>query len=514
MSPRDLKSTNWTFINENTRDNDVRRQVRVHVMREYSRKQRSKQIEKHIRDQINRSKKDESLPHGESIMYLPKLNKDDYRESNSPASGYSTSPMDSPSPATPMDTSFWDSSEIQNMNITSVPSIPSPQMAFRNFREGSVDSFPMALNDRDHGLVDFWMENMPNQNSACISRIVPPYAPLRDVLFSLAMTGPAAFQVIVLDYAALLQARSLGVKETKTSILHRARAVRMVNECMQQCLHRGQSSIPDLVAVLAMAMTEDRFGTREHSLLHARAAKHIIIELGGPSTIASHRTLELFAHWVIATTEGFGYETSPPAYPDANRLNNDVNEFMTFLDNARRLSFSQSANTPGLSRRSTLFQPGSEMYRHLCPLPEENRSQYNSNYQLYCRLGALLYINLMLWDLRSSPNACERSLTEINLQISELGFEGGCIPPSLLFWSFLHETSLFDSNRLWCVQRLISVMKQLSYERMYRISEALLSFLSFESDIQGIDYLDVFDIEALKGEAFGFEFGFDDNFDA
>jgi len=81
------------------------------------------------------------------------------------------------------------------------------------------------------------------------------------------------------------------------------------------------------------------------------------------------------------------------------------------------------------------------------------------------------------------------------------------MPSSLLFWTFLNEPTLFDSNRFWCVQRLISIIKQLSYERIYRIGDALLSFLSFEDDALGMDWLDVFDGEGLKAEALGFELG-------
>jgi hypothetical protein len=478
-------------------------------MREYSRQQRSKQVEKHIRGQINKSQTEEGLPHGETVMYLPVLKKKPGSRSDSPMSGYSTSPADSPSPATPMDTTTWDNLESRKGSFTSVPSIASPRTALRNFRETSSENFPIALSDRDHELVDFWLENVPNQNSACVSRLEPPFAPLRDVLFSLAMTGPAAFQVIVLDYAALLQARMLGVKDTKTSILHRARAVRMVNECIQECLHRGRSSVPDLVAVLAMTMTEDRFGTKEHSFIHARAAKHIIVELGGPSAIATNRALEIFAHWVLSTTEGFGYEIVPPAYPDAGRLNHDFYEFMTFLGNARKLSSAQRspAHESLIPRRHALFKAGLHMHRHLCPLPTEHRSSTVSNFQLYSRLAVLLYAHVTLWDLRSSPTSSERFLKNLSLHLAELDFDCGYMPSSLLFWTFLHEQTLFESNRMWCVQRLISVLKQLSYTRIYRISDALLSFLTFEADRQDIDYLDIFDVEGLKAEAFGLEIG-------
>src|SRR6266498_1584965 len=161
MSRYQSRSTNWTFINENRRDNDVRRQVRVHVMREYSRQRRSKQVEKHIRDQINKLKAEEGLPRGDSVMYMPAVKKKAPSESDSPASRYSTSPMDTPPPETPLDTT-WDSNDLQKQSFTSIPSIPSPQTALRTFRERSSENFPIALNDRDHALVDFWLENIPN----------------------------------------------------------------------------------------------------------------------------------------------------------------------------------------------------------------------------------------------------------------------------------------------------------------------------------------------------------------
>jgi hypothetical protein len=479
-------------------------------MKEYSRQQRTKQVQKHIREQIDKSKRDEGFPNGETVMYLPEMKQRERSESNSPFSSYSTSPADTPSPMTPMDATVWDPVELQKNSFNTVTSSPSPQMSLAS---PSPDAFPIALNDRDCELVDFWMENISSQYSASISQLDPTLAPLRDVLLSLAMTGPAAFQVIVLDYAALLQARCLGVKDTKTSILHRARAVRMVNECIQECLHRGRSSIPDLVAVLAMAITEDRFGTKEHSLIHARAAKHILVELGGPSALAMNRNIEVFAHWVLVTTEGFGYELSPPTYPDANRLEQDFSEFMSILSNARKLSFAQNSKLHKSSspKRHALFRSGSHMHHHLSPISNEYRSRNSTNYNLYSRLASLLYMNLTLWDLSSCPAASEAFLKNITVHLASLDIDYGYLPStmpsSLLFWTFLNEPTLFDSNRFWCVQRLISIIKQLSYERIYRIGDALLSFLSFEDDALGMDWLDVFDGEGLKAEALGFELG-------
>jgi hypothetical protein len=179
-------------------------------------------------------------------------------------------------------------------------------------------------------------------------------------------------------------------------------------------------------------------------------------------------------------------QSSDPSF----EIRQQCEAFLQFLRNSEHLALVQKyTSTQGSSPyRNTIFNPGTTL-RNLLSSPIGLRIAFPARRrQLIARLGALLSINVALWDYRNSTEHCERYLKSLAVKIVETELD--IYPSAEAFCQILIDvvplaeegTALRrkEMDRPWFVGRMLKVAKRLGRASWRRLNDMLLGFLTLD----------------------------------
>ncbi|KAL1965386.1 hypothetical protein VTN77DRAFT_5823 [Rasamsonia byssochlamydoides] len=353
-------------------------------------------------------------------------------------------------------------------------------------RTDPFDTLPLQLSLEDQHLFDFYVNEMPACSYGSHFRTKKAHNWYAEVFVPEAMKGAVTFVNTVLVHAANTWAWVHNETETRSTLLHRQRAISMLKDHM--------SKFPDdvsdnaITACMSAAALEDfdpRPGRKEISWIHMRQARRMIRDRGGPAAfentklamlinwqdyiLAGYETdgpsfyfehnpsfSELAAHVFPALSSAAPFISSLPSPPSSTssaspgrtpspcsrsavrhgrfplsprqEVRLQCEEFIDFLNRCEQLAHRQRLSLPKSSAptRHSAFQDGNILHQILAAPPGQRFTASGNRKQFISRLASTMMLNAALWDYRSSIPRTEAFLKSLVRKVldSEVDMSG------------------------------------------------------------------------------------------
>ena len=358
------------------------------------------------------------------------------------------------------------------------PSLPqhigSPVTILDASRRDPFSSLPIEYNNADIELADDWRNKLTYWSGQNLH--------VKNQIFRTAMSNPLSFKAVVLSYCARWKAQLYGMTDSNDIQRHVGQATQLIEEATS-----GSAIVrPDdlAMALAGMALQEERFGSKHLAQVYVDRAVRVMRPRSG-----SNRSVETFIHYIRYLM----MPENPTLYPAEQQW------LLTFLRGARDLM--RKHNTPDYllkaPHRLTAFKMESPLFSLLSSGPRPSQVPQASRVYVVrdaqtqepSRTASLVYITAALWDYQEHPSKTDRFLRHICVMVKQhhLDRDPAC---ETLLWLLLeerHDSDLRDPERGWSTGELLKAHKQLRPDLQFHFNEILMSFLSFQTPIRGID---------------------------
>lgn len=411
-------------------------------------------------------------------------------------------PPEPPSPSRTISTgqSWSPSGSVEDVQL-------SPLSVLSAARTDPFNALPLVLNIEDQKLFDFYAFVMPSCSYGFERRHPNAHNWYRDVFIPEAMKGKVTFQNTILVHAANTQAWVRGLTETELALEHRDRATSVLKEHYDMFPEDTSDAI--ITATMSAAALEDfdpQIERRKYAWIHWNAAMHKIRQRGGPAMLEYIPSLRKLVNWqdyIFSGYDGRGssFYFTPDAILDTTNDNEkkaygrmeirrQCEEFFTFLRCTEQLA-SVAANqlhNPLAKRNQMLrYSVFTESHPLYVLLASPNKGRFVETGQLkqiISRLGALMMINVAIWEYRHDNIHSEAFFEELvnNIYYNELHDPKNISVEALLqiLLSGSDNPILRHTERPWLVGRLLKVAKRLSRSNWERLEDFLLSCLTLD----------------------------------
>ncbi|CDM29266.1 hypothetical protein DTO013E5_5959 [Penicillium roqueforti] len=355
-----------------------------------------------------------------------------------------------------------------------LPPIGSPITILDASRRDPFSSLPMEYDNSDIELADYWRNKLMYWSGQNLH--------LKNQIFRTAMGHPLSFKAVVLSYCARWKAQLYGMSDSTEIQRHVGQAAKIIDDITSgSVLVRAD----DLAMALGgMALHEGRFGSKELAQIYVNRA----VQVMRPRT-GSNKPVEVFIHYIryLMMPEG----------PDISFT--EQQWLLTFLRGAEDLMRQHSSPEYLLEapHRLTAFQMEGPLFSLLSSGPRPSQVPHESRVyvvrdahtQEVSRTAALIYITAALWDFQNSPNKTDRFLQFLSTTTKQhhLDRDPAC---ETLLWLLLeeaHDSDLQDPERGWSTGELVKAHKRLRPDLQFQFNEILMSFLSFQTPIRGVN---------------------------
>ncbi|KAJ5488836.1 hypothetical protein N7539_003726 [Penicillium diatomitis] len=340
---------------------------------------------------------------------------------------------------------------------------------------GGHFSTPLIIQNReDIELTDWWINKLAywsGQN---------PY--VKTQIYRTAMDHPFSFQAVILVYAARWRAQITGQSNSEEVQRHVGQVRKNIEDAVSGAIQVHDDQLA--TALAGMALAEGRYGSRQDAEAYLEHAARILSRRPGASS-----GVEVFFHYVRYIL--------PPLSDMVSPTNRRL--LVLFLQRAQELMHRHSSpgHQPQSSHGRTAFQMGSPLFSLLSSGPRPTQVPQEAHVyvvrtaetQEASRSGCLIYITAALWDFKDSVNKTHRFLAYLTALVEEhqLGKHPAC---ETLLWLLLEQTcdaDLRDPKRAWSTGQLLQAQRQLRPDLQFHYNELLMSFLSLQMPVRGID---------------------------
>lgn len=191
---------------------------------------------------------------------------------------------------------------------------------------------------------------------------------------------------------------------------------------------------------------------------------------------------------------------------DFIEINDHIEDFLVFLyrvDEASR----RNAAWPTASNimQTTLFRPGSAVYKLLSVDSDEEYRADGLGMMLDLRLASLIYIASTLLACQAPSETSERWVKQLERNITTQQVHTG---PNLrllcyTILKFGHAVHLDSPERAWFMVRMVQVVKRLNGETGRKVGRPLLSYLALNlEETAGSEFSEI-DAEDIRRQVFG-----------
>lgn len=352
--------------------------------------------------------------------------------------------------------------------------IPSPITMLDASRKDPFRSLPIICNRQDQELMDSWMTKLTywsGQNHY-----------LKNQIFQTAREHPLSFQAVVLAYSARWKALLDREADSKEIRRHVGQASKLIEDASAGSTQVKEDNLA--VALAGMALHEERFGNKQLAQTYVDRAVQIV----RPKT-GSNMPVEVFLQYIRYILMPHNTAIDPA----------ERRWLIDFLRGAEGLMRKQStpeylAHTP---RRREAFQMESPLFPLLSSgprpsqVPPESRMYVvrDAETQEVSRTAALIYITAALWEFQDSPDKTTRFLAHLYMIVRQHQLDRYPACETLL-WLLLeegYEPDLRNPGRGWWTGELLRMHKQLRPDLQFHFNEILMSFLTLNPPIRGID---------------------------
>ncbi|KAJ5587206.1 uncharacterized protein N7459_002971 [Penicillium hispanicum] len=352
--------------------------------------------------------------------------------------------------------------------------IGSPMTMLDASRNDPFSTLPMAHDPEVRELVDYWTTKLTywsGQNSY-----------VKNQMFRTAMEHPISFQAVILGYCARWKAQIHGISDSAEVQRYVGQAKKQIDEALSGALPVPKPSL--VCAMTGMALGEERFGSKEDSRAYLDQAVHLMRPRTG-----SDMPVEAFLQYVRYIMPPKSTLIDP----------SDRRWLVTFLRGAEDLMQKHSDPVYQIQapRRRHAFQMESPLFSLLSSgprpsqVPLESRMYVvrDSQTQEVSRTAALIYVTAALWGFNDSPGKTDRFLAYLQAIVEqhELDRHPAC---ETLLWLLLEQgcdADLREPERAWSTGELLRIHKQLRPDLQFHFNEVLMSFLTLQPPIRGID---------------------------
>lgn len=437
----------WQFIDSSKDDGDNLTRVKRHVMQEYMRRKR---LEAQRREGTTESSGDDEQKLQTKKRQRPRKTQP-AKSSSATASGEIVRRT-----ALKKESREETDEEAEDIVRFSLSKDASPlQTMLSAARTDPFDTLPLKLSPEDQHLFDFYVNEMPACSYGSHFRTKKAHNWYTEVFVPEAMKGALTFVNTILVHAANTWAWVHNQTETRSTLLHRQRAISMLRDHMTKFPHDiSDNAITACMSAAALEDFDPRPERKEISWIHMRQARRMIRDRGGPAAFENTK-LAMLINWqdyILA-----GYETDGPSFyyehnPSFSRLASDV--IPALRSSAAAASFVTSLPSPPNSTSSV--SPG----RTPSPCSRSAAVRHSSRFPLSPRQE----VQLQCEEFIDFLNRCEQlahrqraSLPKSSAPTRHSAFQEGCIlhrilasPPGRRFTA--------TGNRKQFIARLASSM--------------------------------------------------------
>lgn len=413
----------------------------------------------------------------------------------------------------------------QIVKIEETPSLPlsslfatAPQAcpAERGSRD-PFDSYPIQISDADHQLIQHFVVTYPSMMYKFVDSV--PNNPMMEIFRQFALHDELPFQAM-LAIASKHRAGVEGKKESVQSLTHKMRALRLMNERIQTD-SKGQHD-GTIYAVATMAVIEKWSKDASIERMHFRGLASMIRNRGGMQGMRiSNPFLEKVLYWVdfscapkaiistslpwtgtVPDTPPAGFDFLDPELhlaiphdPDtaegSGSLCDQLRACEDFLRIFRRLHELENIalNSPpnlipaGIHRRRRNFVPGTRLYSILTSLPDYDHGIRDIRFiDEYTEMACLFFLAIVLHDCYAKSFNFDLYLDWLNTEVIKLN---PYTRPSItsILWLFLNNGGYpaghpgDNGDRCWVVSRMVRIAKRLEWKRHGAIWDHLRKIL-------------------------------------
>ncbi|KAL2863071.1 uncharacterized protein BJX67DRAFT_390820 [Aspergillus lucknowensis] len=381
-------------------------------------------------------------------------------------------------------------------------------------------SYPIAITDLDHELIQHFVVTYPSMMYRFIDSTANKLNPMKEIFRQLALHDELPFQAM-LAIASKHRAGVEGKAESVQSLTHKMRALRLMNKRIHMDLEgRNDGTI---YAVATMAVIEKWSKDASIERMHFRGLASMIRNRGGMQ--AMHRSssfLEKVLYWVdlscapkaiIGTALPWtsACPDSPPTgfdfiNPDvhlairhdstaAGNTENLCDEFRACEDFLRFFRHLHELERTALNSPSTLtstntprrkaFTPGTKLYSIITHLPDYDHGIRDSRFiDEYTRMSCLFFLAVSLYHSYSTSTTFDAYLQWLQAEVDSLNpYENPSI--TSILWLFLQNDGFIPSEkpanhpnaRCWVVSRMVRIAKHLEWKRQGKIWDTIRQVL-------------------------------------
>ncbi|KAE8348425.1 hypothetical protein BDV28DRAFT_143482 [Aspergillus coremiiformis] len=382
-------------------------------------------------------------------------------------------------------------------------------------------SYPISIGHVDHELIQHFVVTYPSMMYKFADSVANN--PLMEIFRQLALHDELPFQAM-LAIASKHRAGVEGKAESVQSLTHKMRALRLMNERIQVD-SKGQHD-GTIYAVATMAVIEKWSKDASIERMHFRGLASMIRNRGGMQGMrASSPFLEKVLYWVdFSCAPKAIYGTSLPwsgAVPDSpptglDFVDPDIHfaiphhfatqegaeslceqlraceDFLRFFRRLHELEYtvleSPSVMVSGNTRyHSKRFSPGTQLYSVLTMLPDYDHGIRDVRFidEFTC-MSCLFFLAVALYDCYLTSSNFDRYLDWLDLEIKK---RNPYTNPSItsVLWLFLNNGGYpighagDAGERCWIVSRMVRITKRLEWKRhgtsWDRLRQVLIDFI-------------------------------------
>ncbi|OJJ41235.1 hypothetical protein ASPWEDRAFT_34743 [Aspergillus wentii DTO 134E9] len=542
-APQTPQSRNFEFVL--VTDNESRRQVRRHAMRQYMRQRRLDSIARLDTSRVPVSGWTTRETIESPASTSPSKVEDVQGKTPSPAGedkhpkeDKKLHPTDEGAGSSLSLVPRSDRAKIEDNSCFPVVGLNSPGPRTSPGVGGKRDPFscyPIAISNADHELIQHFVVTYPSMMYKFVDSIANN--PMMEIFRQFALHDSLPFQAM-LAIASKHRAGVEGKTESVQSLTHKMRALRLMNERIQAD-SRGQHD-GTIYAVATMAVIEKWSKDASIERMHFKGLASMIRNRGGMRGMrASSNFLEKVLYWVdFSCAPKAIFSTCLPWTGDIPDTPPDTLDFLSselhlaifhsmstsedteehcdqfracedFLRFFRRLHELQNIalNSPGsvssdaASSRAKRFSPGTQLHTILTMLPDYDHGIRDIRFiDEYTCMACLIFLNVALYDCYSKSSNFDRYVDWLEVEIQKLNPYTNPSITSVL-WLFLNnggypngETG--DSGeRCWVVSRMLRIAKRLEWKRhgtiWDRLRQVLIGFVTTQQECAlGSDIVD------------------------
>ncbi|KAL4778376.1 hypothetical protein BJX76DRAFT_343415 [Aspergillus varians] len=401
---------------------------------------------------------------------------------------------------------------------------PAPKLQYAELQtlpsQGTVrdpfSSYPIPVTGVDHELIQHFVVTYPYMMYKFLDSAANKSNPMKEIFSQLALHDELPFQAM-LAIAAKHRAGVDGKTESVQSLTHKMRALRLMNERIQT--ESKSASDGTIYAVATMAVIEKWSKDESIERMHFRGLASMIKNRGGMQVMhSSSPFLEKVLYWVdfscalraiigsalpwtgaLLDTPPTGFDFinpeihlpiphSPSTHEDTEvlcdqfRACEDFLRFFRHLHELERTALNSpspltSTNTPPYHRS---FTPGTRLYFILTRLPDYDHGIRDIRFiDEYTCMSCLFFLAVALYHSYSSSTPFNLYLKWLDREIHSMNPHENPSITSML-WLFLENSGFMtgedhdqSGSRCWVVSRMVRITKHLEWKRHGKIWDTI-----------------------------------------